>query len=327
MREKVRRRAERVGARELDVDLSPLGLMLTHRLLEVDPVEGVRRTIVESIETLVRASFVRLWERDDDGFVATAQRGVDPTVAAVELEHLLLELPGPSRSTLDVHGDARLDELCRWYRGAGRLCYVRPLRAFGTLAGAVAFHCADRAQLLPGELEVLRRYPDSAAVALRNAYVRDELRRLAFTDPLTGLANRRAIEDLLQRYRARERSILFVDFDGLKAVNDLVSYEAGDAVIKAVGDALKQNAREDWVPGRLGGDEFLVVLLGDLATGARTEAELLSAQLEVLAVPSSARAHFRGASVGWATAGPDEEDDALVRRAAASMKAQKTWRR
>jgi diguanylate cyclase (GGDEF)-like protein len=311
----------------MDVDRSPLGLALTHRLLEIDPIEGVRRAVVEGFETLVRASFVRLWERDADALTATAQRGDEfASPLAFELERRLLELAGPSRSTLDRHGDARLDELCSWYRDEGRLCYVRPLRAFGVLLGAVAFHCMDRTELMPGELEVLRRYPDSAAVALRNAYVRDELRRLAFTDPLTGLANRRALEDLLTTQSTRQRSILFVDFDGLKRVNDRVGYEAGDAVIKAVGKALNAEASEGWVPGRLGGDEFLVVLLGRFAAEADAEAKRLSERLETLPVPEAAAPYFRGASVGWAAAEPSEGNEELVRRAAAAMKARKAER-
>ena len=236
----MRRTANDRPVSHLDVDRSPLGLAFVHRLLEIDAVEGVRRAIVEGVELLASASFVRLWEKDGDVFTDSARRGVEPEPAAVELERRLVELRGPSRSTLERHGDPEIDRLSHWYRSEARLCHVRPLRAFGTLVGAVALHCFDRAELMFGELEVLRRYADSASVALRNAYVREELRRLAYTDPLTGLANRRAIEDLLAHNRHRLYSVLFVDFDGLKNVNDIVGYESGDAVIKAVGDALRQ---------------------------------------------------------------------------------------
>ncbi len=311
----------------LDVDRSALGLALVHRLLEVDALDGVRGAIVEGVEMLARAGFVRLWERDEDAFTETARRGAEPELAAEELERRLLELPGPSRSTLERHGDPEIDRLSHWYRSEARLCHVRPLRAFGTLVGAVAFHCSDRSELMSGELEVLRRYADSASVALRNAYVREELRRLAYTDPLTGLANRRAIEDLLADNRHRLRSALFVDFDGLKNVNDIVGYESGDAVIKAVGDALRATTSPDWFPGRLGGDEFVVVLLDTDSDRARAEAQSLSARLDDLAVPAAAVPHFRGASVGWATSTPHEDNNTLVRRAAAEMKTKKARRR
>ena len=318
-------------AASLDVDRSPLGLALVHRLLEIDPVEGVRRAIVEGVEVLTSASFVRLWEREDDVFSETARRGAEPEQAAVALEQLLLlrDPSGPSRSSLEQHGDPELDRLSRCYRAQGRLCHVRPLRALGgvdRLIGAIAFHCFDRPELSTGELEVMRRYPDSAGVALRNAYLREELRRLAYTDPLTGLANRRAIEDRLNGHRHRLRSVLFVDFDGLKNVNDLVGYETGDAVIQAVGKALRATASPDWLPGRLGGDEFVVVLPDTDAERAASEALSLAARLDQLPVPAAATPHFRGASVGWATAVPNEDNDTLLRRASAKMKTRKTRR-
>lgn len=315
----------------LDVDRSALALALVHRLLEIDAVDGVRRAVVEGVELLTWAGFVRLWEREDGDFKETARSGTEPGPEAIALEQqLLLRDPsGAARSSLEQHKDPELDRLSSWYREQGRLCHVRPLRALGgvdRLIGAIAFHCFDRPKLSLGELEVLRRYPDSAGVAFRNAYLREELRRLAYTDPLTGLANRRAIEDRLAEHRHRPRSVLFVDFDGLKSVNDFVGYHTGDAVIQAVGTALRATETPDWLPGRLGGDEFVVVLPNSDAEHARREAQALAARLEQLPVPEAAEPHFRGASVGWATATPLEDNDALLRRAAAEMKGRKARR-
>jgi len=311
----------------MDVDRSPLALALVHRLLEIDPVDRVRGAIVEGVELLARAGFVRLWETQGDVFAETARRGVEPAPAAIELERRLLALRGPARSTLERHGEPGLDRLSSWYRDEGRLCHVRPLHAFGELVGAVAFHCFERPELLFGELEALRRYPDSAGVALRNAYLREELRRIAYTDPLTGLANRRAIDERLTDHQHGLLSVLFVDFDGLRSVNNIVGYEAGDAVIQAVGEALRGTSSADWLPGRLGGDEFVVLLPEAGAERACAEAGLLAERLDDLVVPEAAAPHFRGASVGWATAEPREEKATLLRRAAAEMRATKARRR
>jgi len=280
-----------------DVDRSPLALALVHRLLEIDPVDRVRGAIVEGIELLAGADFVRLWELQGDVFAETARRGVEPEPAGVELEQRLLALRGPARSTLERHGEPELDRLSDWYRGEGRLCHVRPVRAFGQLLGAVAFHCFERPELSFGELDALRRYPDSAGVALRNAHLREEMRRLVYTDPLTGLANRRAIDDRLTDHQHGLLSVLFVDFDGLKSVNDIVGYETGDAVIQAVGEALGATSSANWIPGRLGGDEFVVLVPEAGADQARAEARLLATRLDALAVPEAAAPHFRGASV------------------------------
>ena len=311
----------------MDVDRSPLTLALVHRLLEIDLVERVREAIVEGVEVLAQAGFVRLWELENAVFTETARRGREPARAAIELERRLVLLRGPSRSTLEQHGEPEVDRLSRWYRDEGRLCHVRPLRAFGDLLGAVAFHCPERQEVLFGELEALRRYSDSAGVALRNAYLRHELRQLAYVDPLTGLANRRAIEERLADHRDSRLSVLFVDFDGLKSVNDVVGYEAGDAVIQAVGKALGATSSGDWLPGRLGGDEFVVLLPEAGADRARAEARLLGTRLDELAVPDAAAPHFRGASVGWATAEARDEKETLLRRAAREMRATKVRRR
>lgn len=171
-----------------------------------------------------------------------------------------------------------------------------------------------------------RQFSDAAAIALRSAYEREELRRLAYTDPLTGLPNRRRIGDVLAA-ASPPFSLLFVDFDGLKAVNDSLGYEAGDEVVRAIGSALHAVTAPERVAGRLGGDEFAVVLLGADAERARAEAAALEAALGRVTVPAEAAAHFRGASVGWAAAASGEEPGALLRRAAVAMRGAKRERR
>jgi diguanylate cyclase (GGDEF)-like protein len=305
---------------------APLGLALTHRLLEHDAVEDVRRAIVEGTKIITRGAFVRLWEESDGELAATAADGDDPPHPGDRVERRLLRVGGPA-STLEEGHDATLDDLCGRYRSAGRLCHVRPLRGFQGDSGVIAFHCLDRTRLAPGELELLRRYAGSAGLALANAFAREALRRLAYSDTLTGLANRRAIDEHLTAAGDDDVAVLFVDFDGLKRINDTIGYEAGDAVIRAVGEALRAVARPGWLPGRLGGDEFVVVLTAAAAAHPRQEAAFLSALLRDLAVPAEAAPHYRGASVGWARAEHDEEPASVVRRAAAAMKATKDERR
>ena len=94
----------------------------------------------------------------------------------------------------------------------------------------------------------------------------DRLRHLADHDALTGLINRRRFEEELERHLAHGRrygmagSLLVLDLDGFKAVNDNHGHRAGDAVLKGVAQALEQRLRESDVVARLGGDEFAVLL-------------------------------------------------------------------
>ena len=111
-----------------------------------------------------------------------------------------------------------------------------------------------------------------------------ELSELAFRDPLTGLANRRVLEDHLRVALARAQrtgrslGLLFFDIDGLKGINDTLGHAAGDELLRAIaerlrrtvrtGDVAARSASDPPLVGRLGGDEFLLLLAdveGDIA--------------------------------------------------------------
>lgn len=105
------------------------------------------------------------------------------------------------------------------------------------------------------------------------------LRELALSDPLTCLKNRRHFEQRLAEERARARrhgmplSVLLIDIDGLKPINDELGHGAGDRAILAVARALGTGLRGTDVAARLGGDEFAVLCLHTTAADARTVAE------------------------------------------------------
>jgi diguanylate cyclase (GGDEF)-like protein len=100
------------------------------------------------------------------------------------------------------------------------------------------------------------------AVALRQLTVRYQHRGLAGTDGLTGLANRNLVERRLRAAIRRHRRIgvLVIDLNRFAAVNDTLGHQAGDAVLIAVGHALRTAVRGDDLAGRLGGDRFAVVI-------------------------------------------------------------------
>lgn len=109
----------------------------------------------------------------------------------------------------------------------------------------------------------------------------EELDRQSREDPLTSLANRRAWDEALGRECAHARrgqgplSILLCDVDQLKEVNDRLGHAAGDAVLKAVADALRLRARDTDVVARIGGDEFAILCAGSDLDGAVALAEVL----------------------------------------------------
>jgi diguanylate cyclase (GGDEF)-like protein len=154
----------------------------------------------------------------------------------------------------------------------------------------------------------------------------DRLRQLSTTDALTGLYNRGALNTYLahewrraRRYRA-PLSVLLVDVDQLKYVNDVHGHAAGDQVIRSLARAITMTLRDSDIGGRWGGDEFLIIAPGTAGVAAATLAERLQLELAKWKATGEAKAT---ASVGVATfdpnAGPQEDPDALVQAADAAL--------
>lgn len=107
----------------------------------------------------------------------------------------------------------------------------------------------------------------------------DLLQRVSLTDPLTGLANRRLLDRRLREELARvdryknPLSLMLLDLDGLKGLNDRRGHEAGDNAIRAVARTLQKTCRSTDVAARFGGDEFAVLAPNVTALEARTLAE------------------------------------------------------
>ncbi len=120
---------------------------------------------------------------------------------------------------------------------------------------------------------------EQIALALANFRLRETLRVQSIRDPLTGLFNRRYMEESLERElrragREHERlAIIMIDLDHLKRYNDDFGHEAGDMVLRAIGKLLQTNVRAEDVACRYGGEEFIVILPGTLVDDARRRAE------------------------------------------------------
>jgi diguanylate cyclase (GGDEF)-like protein len=150
----------------------------------------------------------------------------------------------------------------------------------------------------------------------------EELAHLATQDQLTGVLNARAFADRLSQELDRNRryprplSLLYMDLDNFKVINDTHGHQTGDAVLRLVADAMHSSVRQSDVVGRLGGDEFAVLM-------PETDAQLADAAAKRLA--ASLRNVFRGtpnvtASIGVVSCtATDASTDDLLRRADQAM--------
>jgi diguanylate cyclase (GGDEF)-like protein len=115
-------------------------------------------------------------------------------------------------------------------------------------------------------LRLFELYAAQAAIAIANARLLGESRRLASDDPLTGLTNRRVLVDRLEAETAEARRhgdafcVILCDVDGLKGVNDGAGHLVGDSVLRSVAATLRATARAEDVVARFGGDEFVLLL-------------------------------------------------------------------
>ena len=311
------------------------GYLLTHALPFLEPYEEGRAAIgpaVRRLRVLVAdneaqvARLARLEGRLDYhlGIMATMIgleragahdeaiariRGGEGKRAIEEILRELDEFEGIERNLLL----ARTAKRERWTQATERYQY---------LLGAVGFF--------------LLALGSCSALALRDAMRREaatrlQLERVAMTDELTGLANRRETLASLDRQMAAARrhgrplSVAILDIDHFKRVNDTYGHPVGDEVIRRVGNLATEVMREQDLVGRLGGEEFIIVLPETDATAAligcdRLRQAIAETKLEL----ASGKSVGITLSAGVAQMVPDDDRTGLIARADAALYDAKT---
>jgi diguanylate cyclase (GGDEF)-like protein len=161
------------------------------------------------------------------------------------------------------------------------------------------------------------RFAQLAAIAVANAYARERLATQARTDPLTGLANRRYFDERLAREtelanrHMRALSVMLVDVDHFKAINDRFGHATGDRVLVNLADSLRAVMRSGDLLARHGGDEMAMILPD---CGAEEAADVVERMLAAIAEDRSlARRHGVSVSAGVAAHTPGQSADDLLR--------------
>ena len=165
-------------------------------------------------------------------------------------------------------------------------------------------------------------------VAGRRSAVR-ELERMAWTDYLTGLPNRARFMAALDTARGRAAagepsSLLLLDLDGFKAVNDVAGHDAGDQLLREVADVLRVAARDGDLVARLGGDEFAVLATGGLGEATGLADRLLPLLTRPFRFTGDGTPAFSiSGSIGVAEVQPGDDATDAVRRADIALRAAK----
>ncbi|MBT8351992.1 MAG: diguanylate cyclase, partial [Deltaproteobacteria bacterium] len=144
---------------------------------------------------------------------------------------------------------------------------ISPISFEGEIIGSL-----NQAHISPGHFKPgldtssLEQLAVKVSFCLSNVTAHEKLKFLAYSDPLTGLLNRRAMENALKREFSREKryrrilSVAFIDLDDFKSVNDAYGHDRGDELLKYVANQLFDISRDTDIVARFAGDEFILIL-------------------------------------------------------------------
>jgi len=315
-------------------------LDLQQRLLAA--VETVARSVTSgSLETTILAEAAHLLDARQavllvlrgDVLVASESFGLDERAArlfVVPLEDSVFGRAVLNGETVVV--DER-DPAAGGVLAAGgwRTLLSTPLQSYHGTYGALCVFSDRPRRYRDHERTVFRTFAAHATIALDNRRLIREKDEMAVRDGLTGVYNRSYLELALARTSKEVRrnggvaSVLFLDLDGMKQVNDGYGHEAGDALLRILAGLLVESCRETDVVARYGGDEFVVLMPGTDAEGAGRVAGKVDDAI-ARHNETAAPAERLSASMGRHSAGGADLGD-LLREADRRMYASKRSRR
>jgi len=177
---------------------------------------------------------------------------------------------------------------CGHFRPLNRSYLCVPILAQGEAFGILHFQGMDERVIADSEISLATNFADQVGLAVANLRLREALRSQSIRDPLTGLYNRRYLDETLEREVRRAGrsdqsvSILMLDIDHFKRFNDTNGHEAGDTVLRETSTLLSASIRSEDIACRFGGEEFVVVLPTATAEVAQARAERLRLRLHDL---------------------------------------------
>lgn len=258
-------------ARQLGELYSATGALLT--TLDLEPLLGqILDAAINAIPTAEKG-MIHLVGKDTGQLEMRAVIGyTDPRIQKLNIQ------TGPTYTMRAVHegtpiliDDMQMAETSRFSVNIPEAktiqsAVVAPLLLGDDVLGVISLESSQKRAFTNNDLRLLVSFAATVTVAIRNAQLHGEVQKLAITDSITGLLNRRGFIDLGRREVERARrfmrplSAILFDIDKFKTVNDTFGHSSGDALLRTVAERVKTNIREVDIMGRYGGDEFAILL-------------------------------------------------------------------
>jgi len=200
-----------------------------------------------------------------------------------------------------VHLATGHERRCAHVGDDGHMYVCLPLLAQGEtlgilhiLDGPVKNDQADEARMAE-KCRLAKILADNIGLGIANLKLRESMRNLSIRDSLTGLFNRRYMEEALAQEQHRTRrndaqlAVIMIDIDHFKQFNDNFGHDGGDAILRALGAFFKKHVRGSDIACRYGGEEFMLILSPSTAVGARLRAEKIREDASLLSVSHANR--------------------------------------
>ena len=192
-----------------------------------------------------------------------------------------------SRSMRSTTPELDLEGMSKEVAGRIRVALVSPLIHEGRSLGAVGLYSGEAASYAPDAVALLEAVSKHASVAVNNALVFEKTRDSALSDPVTGLSNARALKLMLDQRVAECRrlkrdplSVLCININNFRDVNETFGHAAGDRVLAAAGNIIKGQLRQMDILARAAGDEFVAVMPTASSDTAASVAERIRLAVE-----------------------------------------------
>jgi two-component system, cell cycle response regulator len=304
----------RVGAvlrgRRLQRELAKLARMLYtvnqvgQQLATIHNLADLLTSVVQLIRDNFDYPHVHVYLRQGDELVLAA--AVGQSTAAMLGAPARIDLDSDFAAAVAARGDqlqmitaADMERKPHPFLPGARSGMAAPIHSVVPATGVLEVVSPRDVAFGPHDRLVLQTLADLVGIAVHNSRMYQELKVLATKDTLTGLFNRHSILAHLEAELARSQhqrqalSVLLIDIDGFKQVNDVYGHAAGDVALQAVAQLIQNTIRRNDLAGRVGGEEFLVVLPETNQEGSLVIAERLRQTCEKTAIETDGQDNLR----------------------------------